>query len=1115
MKRNLLKFMAVTSAGLALSISLNTAARVLAQQPAVQPAQAPVVQPTSQPAAAQPTALINDPRGLLNAFGAMLSNPTLIQGFLDQLADNVQWNVIGDSSRLLFPGQYQGRDAVQTHIQNSTRNIIWTAEEFTPLDILVEQRTSSKTGAKERRVAARVAQSGKGAFTGRSFRGDFVYLFTMDAAGRIQSFNEYYNSYPVAAAATGVAAPIMPGNDRLTGQAATVDPQVNPETAKKAAIAAWKALIAGDLPQVAKMSTPNSRWSFAIGGPKSLPYVNAAEGMTSDGQPLKADLSNAGPIVQTILLPKESVLKSGKLVIQETIANGNRVLVRLRETGAIARETGNRYDLDILSWMTIDRDGKIESNEIIVDTYQTVMALRPGAMFPLPESPLKVRHFPPFFVTGSRVNEMIVTFDEQGNYTGVLGQANSTDTRLQQPSALTYGADGNLYTTSSNTTDRTLGNEVLVYDGVSGQFRGGFGQANNAQSGLLNPTGIKFGLDGNLYVANGYNSQVLRYNGKTGAFMGVYATRNNGYPNNLVPADLPVSDFTVLVFGPDGDLYVTSLLENNMQGAVLRYAGPRSAKPGAFRGIYGQATSTRSELNQPRSIVFGPDANLYVASAATGRILRYAGPLRKDAGMFMGVYADILREVIAQMGVTSNDLNGDGIPDQVIQNGLGFGIDGNLYVSSSIQAGVAAGQPPASPTGGSQIRDYAGPHRMNAGQFLSVFGQADTEGSRLLLPTTPEFVHHDNSFPAVRRFNQIYFVVGCNTDRPTAANGTAGFFQSDTTDAIAAYDKNMKFIGFLNQDLLGSKNPVNGVGGITVAPNGHILVSSQLSNQVLQFNSLTGKYMGVFGDASPRGTGDNPSTSANEGLNFPAGLTIGPDNNLYVTDLGNKRVLKFDGYTGKFLGSVIQFNTAEAFRFTDLVFGPDGRIYIGFNPPLEQPALGVAEVRVYRPDGVLETTIKGTPERPLDFAAALDVGPDNRLYIGDDPASVVNTANGQLLAPDRESRLLIYDIPNVYPLFRNSQTDLGDPSGNRQQPRLVKEFQIGLGNAGGLTVDTDGTIYISEPYAGQVAKYNANGELLGTVPNFRLPSAALTQNGGVDADGRPRPTGSVFIKPMQ
>lgn len=1090
MKR-LSKFISLTGLGLAFSLGVASIATI---------------------SCSQTTPIENSPQQFITDYGAALFNPMLVENFTNELTDNATWRMEGDPNRLLYSGDYRGREAVQEFFTNMARTFIWT--EFTPLDILTEQRDTF-LGGNETRVAVRVAQTGKGTFTGREFQGDFVYLFTLGEDGRISSFEGFYNTYPAAAAATGVNAPDIPANDPLTRQPATIDQNIDAEMARQVAIDNWQALIDNNMVRVSELNAPDTQWSFAVGGPSFLPYSKTAQGITSDGQPLNSDFSNAGAIITQILQPRMNVVSPGNLTIEETFANGNRVLVHLRETGAAALETGDRYDLDIFSWITVNAEGKITSNEVIVDTYQTVEALRPDAMFPLPASQQQARRYPPFYVTGSRVNGLVLSFDQQGNYTGILGQANPTDSQLLQPSALTYGPNGDVYVTSS-TADRTQGNEVLVYDGVSGEYKGVFGQANNADSGLLNPTGIKFGPDGNLYVASAYTSQVLRYNGTTGEFMGVYATRNNGFPDNTVPEDMPVPDFTVLVFGPDGNLYVTSLL----QDAVLSYAGPNAENPGELIGVYGQANGNDSELQEPRSIVFGPDADLYVASAATGRILKYAGPTKQNPGAFLGVYADIANEVSTEMNVQNMDFNQDGRTDRVIQNGLGFGSDGNLYVSSSIEL---AADPVAMPTGGSQVRIYSGPLHSDAGTFLRVFGQADTDNSRLLLPTTPEFVYDENTFPAAHRYDRIAFVVGVNTDRAPDAEGTPGFFQSDNTDALAAYDQNMRFLRFLNQDLLGANNPINGIGGVTLAPNGHLLVSSQLSNQVLQFDSLTGNYVGVFGDASPQGTGDDPNTSENEGLNFAAGITVGPDNNVYVTDLGNKRVLRFDGYTGRFLdnpdtsqneGVAIQLTDEEAVRLTDLAFGPDGRLYIGLNPPVEQPALGTAEVRVYRPDGTLETRMIGN-ERRLDFVATLDVGPDGRLYVGDDPASLVDPATGQLIAPNRQSRLLIYEIPNVHPLIVNSETGRGDPNGVRQPPRLVKEFEIGLGNAGGLTVDTDGTIYISEPLAGQVARYNANGELLGTLPDFRLPDAARQENGGVDADGRPRPTGSIFIKPMQ
>lgn len=1057
----------------------------------------------------QPAPANEEIEQFLDDYRAALFNPLLVPDFTDQLSEDIRWRIAGDPGRLLYAGDYQGREAVQTFFANMARSVIWT--EFTPLDMLTQERPTA--AGTETRVAIRVAQRGKGSFTGREFQGDFVYLITLDPAGQITAVEGFYNTYPAAAAATGIPAPAIPSDDRLTGQPAPIDSTVDSELARRVAIQNWQALINNDLVQASQLNAPATEWSFAIGGPSFLPYVQAARGMTTDGRTLNRNFSNAGPIISEILQPRMNVVSPGNLAIQETFANGNRVLVHLRETAATALETGNRYDLDIFSWITVNAAGQITANEIIVDTYPTVAALRPGAMFPLPASPQQARRYPPFYVTGSRINGMIASFDRQGNYIGILGQADSTDSQLVQPSAITYGPTGDLYVTSSG-IDRAQGNEVLVYDGISGDFKGVFGQATNPDSGLLNPTGIKFGPDGNLYVASAYTSQVMRYNGKTGEFMGVYATRNNGFPDNVVPEDLPVPDFTVLVFGPNGNLYVTSLLEN----AVLEYAGPTAAHPGEFLGVYGQANANDSELAEPRSIVFGPDADLYVASAGTGRILKYAGPLKQNPGSFIGVYADIASEVSSEMDVQNMDFNQDGVADRVIQNGLGFGSDGNLYVSSSIELTV---DPMPMPTGGSQVRMYAGPLHRDAGQFLGIFGQADTDNSRLLLPTTPEFVYEENSFPSTHRYDHIAFVVGVNTDRPLS-DGVPGFFQSDDTDALAAYDQNMRFLGFLNQDLLGANNPIDGIGGVTVAPNGHLLVASQLSNQVLEFDSLTGRYTGVFGDASPAGTGDDPNTSENEGLNFPAGLAVGPDNNVYVSDLGNQRILRFDGHTGRFLddpnspaneGIAVQLTDAEALRFTDLAFGPDGRIYIGLNPPLEQPVLGQAEVRVYRPDGVLETRLTGPADRPFDFVAALDVGPDGRLYVSDDPASVADPASGPI-APDRQSRLLIYTIPNLYPLVTNLAGQ-GDPQGVRQPPQLVNQFEIGVGNGGALSVDTDGSIYISEPVAGQVARYNANGTLLGMVPNFHLPDAALLANGGVDENDLPRPTGSVFIKPMQ
>ncbi|MGQ0790755.1 MAG: MopE-related protein [Nitrosopumilaceae archaeon] len=152
--------------------------------------------------------------------------------------------------------------------------------------------------------------------------------------------------------------------------------------------------------------------------------------------------------------------------------------------------------------------------------------------------------------------------------------------------------------------------------------------------GLSLPFGLVFGPDGNLYVSSSGTDQVFRYNGNTGAFIDVFASGGG--------LDGP----TGLVFGPDGNLYVLSFGTDQ----VFRYNG----NTGAFIDVF----ASGGGLDGPRGLGFGPDGNLYVSSSGTDQVLRYNG----NTGAFIDVFAF----------------------DSLFQpSGLVFGPDGNLYVSRS------------------------------------------------------------------------------------------------------------------------------------------------------------------------------------------------------------------------------------------------------------------------------------------------------------------------------------------------------------------------------------------------------------------------------------------------
>jgi DNA-binding beta-propeller fold protein YncE len=235
---------------------------------------------------------------------------------------------------------------------------------------------------------------------------------------------------------------------------------------------------------------------------------------------------------------------------------------------------------------------------------------------------------PPLFVTNN------LTDGQAGGrlleYDGSTGQLVGLVDNVSAPRGIVVGPNGNLFVASAT------GDRVLEYAFDNGLQPTTFVAEN--EGGLQSPHGLTFGPDGNLYVTSFRQElTVYRFDGETGDFVDIFASYplEHGWGRDLV-------------FGPGGDLYVSTLFLG-----VFRFDGNSGEPLGSF--VSGEA------IGPLGGITFGPDGELYAAASELDAVLRFNGETGEFIDTFVAAGAGGLDE----------------------PHGIGFGPDGNLYVASS------------------------------------------------------------------------------------------------------------------------------------------------------------------------------------------------------------------------------------------------------------------------------------------------------------------------------------------------------------------------------------------------------------------------------------------------
>jgi WD40 repeat protein len=202
---------------------------------------------------------------------------------------------------------------------------------------------------------------------------------------------------------------------------------------------------------------------------------------------------------------------------------------------------------------------------------------------------------------------------------------------------------------------------------------------------------------------------------------------------------------------------------------------------------------------------------------------------------------------------------------------------------------------------------------------------------------------------------------------------------SGETGSILRYDeKTGEFLGtFVSPGSGGLKRPT----GLTIGPDNNLYVSSvdvnnPANDSILRFNGKTGAFIDVF------------VASGSGGLEHPSSLTFGPDHNLYVSTLAGKGVLRYNGQNGTFIDTFVS-SDGGTLNFPSLTFGPDKNLYVSNSS-------GHDILRYNGQNGSFLGVFVPASSSMLNVPGGLTFGPDNNLYVGDfSPDGGIRRYNGK------------------------------------------------------------------------------------------------------------------------
>lgn len=645
---------------------------------------------------------------------------------------------------------------------------------------------------------------------------------------------------------------------------------------------------------------------------------------------------------------------------------------------------------------------------------------------------------------------------------------------IYPPVGITTDFSGNLFFTSANCVFRL--DPLGVLTRVAGNSRWGYGgdggPAINAQ--LAGPTGLALDASGNLFIADSGNHRIRRIsngiittiagNGKFAPF----GPFGNGGPATRASLASP----TAVVLDDVGNLYISELerIRKVTPDGIISLMGGGGLDPD---GDGGPATSVR--LIGPAGLAIDGEGGLYIAERQGHRIRR--------------ISADGVMATVA--GGNGKGFSGDGGHARDAQvaepEGIAVDGDGNIFIADTGNYRVRKIAPGGIITtiagGGTTFPGDAVP-ASSAALFIPSNVASDQEGNIYLAAGWIQKVSRDGLISIVAG-NGTYSYAGDGGPATAAQLRGAADAVVDHAGNVLISDWANSMIRRVGKDGIittiagNGKYGFSGDGGpaarasfsvphgLAVDASGSLLMADSENHRIRKI-SAEGIVTTVAGNGIPIRAGDGgPATSAS--INYPLGITVDRQGNLFIADYGNDCVRK-----------VSVDGTIET------VAGTGTRGFSGDGGPATSALLfAPRDVAVDQEGNLFFTDAVNNRIRKVSRDGTISTAAGNGGFANSDDGTLATSAALRLsgaIAIDSDGGLLFGEL---FPARIRKVSPSGIlttiAGGSTSSEEGIPATNALLQGIGGLTVDETGRIYFGDAFSVRLLEPASDTVLIASV----------------------------------